>query len=464
MTPIYAQSTPREKYLFHVFCTETALRQEPGSDSFEGTFWSVDVPQACHAHPAVWHSALAIASMQTRPRAVCTRGHGAAQPCADDDAAFKQYTKAIGHLMRATQNTHPSFQDQSLILMATVLLLGFASLRGNFNEVKFFAGHGIRLFTNWRFRDEAETWKSSARSNLISVTSLISLLDHLLVQYTWACKASDLPRQAYTTSAAPKRPFQSMTEAHHEYQALQLHRFELLRARALGSVTGDWRPFRYFHEAWLARSSAWKDKLAQTRRQSEHQGDDAPLRPSLILQMGLVGLQICAQVGPGTDELYWDRFASKFRRIVDIAERIFHGKTDSRGQRPARPVFTFGPSQLGVLYMVASACRERATRARTLALLQGLKQRDGLLDSGLFAALSEAKMRIEETGRELVGLAEPKTCTCIPREYICRHHRVRDVGIEFLDSGLARLDIQTFDGDDAQAPRTKSLTVRWNGS
>ncbi|EFY89821.1 hypothetical protein MAC_04030 [Metarhizium acridum CQMa 102] len=131
MTPIYAHSTPQEKYLFHIFRAETAGQV---SGEFKGTFWSVDVPQACQLHPA-------IASLQMRQRTV----HGLMQHYGDE--GLKQYIKAIGHLIQATQKTDPSFEEQSLILMATVLLLGFASLGGNFNEVEFFASHGLQLFT-----------------------------------------------------------------------------------------------------------------------------------------------------------------------------------------------------------------------------------------------------------------------------------------------------------------------------
>ncbi|KAG8422824.1 hypothetical protein J3459_010006 [Metarhizium acridum] len=152
MTPIYAHSTPQEKYLFHIFRAETAGQV---SGEFKGTFWSVDVPQACQLHPAIWHSARAIASLQMRQRTV----HGLMQHYGGE--GLKQYIQAIGHLIQATQKTDPSFEEPSLILMATVLLLGFASLRGNFNEVEFFASHGLQLFTKWNFRERAERWKQS---------------------------------------------------------------------------------------------------------------------------------------------------------------------------------------------------------------------------------------------------------------------------------------------------------------
>lgn len=72
-------------------------------------------------------------------------------------------------------------------------------------------------------------------------------------------------------------------------------------------------------------------------------------------------------------------------------------------------------------------------------------------------------MRIEATGRDLVGLTEPKRCTCIPEEYVCGHHRVRDVGIEFLERGLVRLNFESFDGG-ARPEGMKSLTGHCNGN
>lgn len=456
MTPIHAQATPQEKHLFHVFCTETAGQVSAG---FESTFWSVDVPQACQLHPAIWHSALALASAQMTQRTWTVDGLTQHH----DDVGFKQYTKAIGHLVQATQKTDPSFEEQSLILMATVLLLGFASLRGNFNQVEFFARHGLELFAKWDFRETAKRGQQSLRSNVLSVRSLISLLDNLFVQYSWACPTSNPPKPAQSSPAttSPKTPFTNITEAYHEYQALQIAHLEALRAQALGSTNRDWQPFRDIRQAWLRRLSACKAKLLQARQDGGH--GDGQSKPWLMLQMGLLGLQVCFQGKAIANELYWDKFIPKLRRIVDIAEQVFETRPKTHGERVPAAVFHFAPSPLGILYMVASACREYAMRTRAIALLRRLQQRDGLLDSGLFACLSEAKMRIEATGRDLVGLTEPKRCTCIPEAYVCGHHRVRDVGIEFLERGLVRLNFESFDGG-ARPEGMKSLTVHCNGN
>ncbi|KFG78712.1 putative dynamin GTPase [Metarhizium anisopliae] len=449
MTPIHAQSTPHEKYLFHIFRAETAGEASGG---FEGTFWSVDVPQACQLHPAIWHSALAIASARLRQRTWTVDGSTQHY----DDVGFRQYTKAIGHLVQATRKTDPSFEEQSLILMTTVLLLGFASLRGDFNQVEFFARHGLRLFAKWDFRQRAKRGQQSLHSNVISVTSLISLLENLLVQYSWA-RHTLIPAKLAQSSTA----IMSSTTPFHEYQALQIAHFEMLSAQQLGSTNGYWEPSRDIRQTWLWKLSACRNKLLQARQESGH--GDGLSKSLLMMEMTSLGLQVCVQARPMANELCWDKFIPKFRRMVDIAEQLFDTRPDNHGEREPAAVFAPGPSAMGLLYMVASACREYGTRARAMALLQRLQQRDGLLDSGLFACLSETKMRIETTGRDLVGLAEPRRCTCIPKEYVCGHHRVRDVGVEFLDRGMARLNFESFDGG-AHSERKKSLIVHWNGN
>lgn len=459
VSPLYANSTEQEKSLFHSFRVGTSNRV---AGTFEGNFWSVDVLQACEMHPASWYSALAIAAMQIRKQGTSSSDGSQASEEKYDHLALKHYNKAIGHLVRATQQTSPSFEDQALILMATVLLLGFASLRGQFNEAKFFAGHALRLFTKWNFREAAGIWKASGRSSAISVTALVVLLDNLRIQYSWVARAEAPIDIGGTTITLPSKTcFTSMSEAYYELQSLQTGLLEVVHAHARSSSSANLSAFWNTRRAWLYKLSDWKDKFLQIRRLCPQELENP--RPELVLQMGLISLQLVSQLHRVTDELSWDQFTSKFSRIVDIADQLLDAERALNDtEEPSSPVFCFAPSPLGILYMAASNCRDYDIRRRAVSLLKDWQQRDGMLDSGLLASLAEAKIRIEESGAEVVDFAQPERCECVPRQYICKYHRVMETGVEFLANGLAKLSITSPAGRTTE-PTTQSVIVLWNG-
>lgn len=449
----------QEKGLFYVFRTQTS-HQVAGT--FEGTFWSVDVLQACQMHPAIWHSATAIAAMQIRKLSGQNVEKSEHIISTYDELALKQYNKALSQLSQATKRPDPSFEDQSLILIATVLLLGFSSLRGNFNEAKFFAAHGLRLFKKWKFREAARKWRPTLRNNVISVTSLITLLDQIQIQYAWACRVQEPMDDALTgiKKNVSRLPFESMTDAYHELQALQSVAVRLIRAWGHECMNFDIHAYGNARKTWLHNLSVWKSKFAQLRHQA---GDDKnKLKPLLVLQMGLISLQTIFQVDRGINELCWDRFIPNFDRIVGIAQQLMELETDANGkQGNSNPLFTFAPSPVGTLYMVASACRENEIRSKALSLLKRWRHRDGMMDSGMLAAMADAKIQLEEQGCDLVELADPSQCNCMLKFYICRYHRVMETGVEFVEDGLARLEVGTFE-KMRTLPSLKTLVVRWD--
>lgn len=177
--------------------------------------------------------------------------------------------------------------------------------------------------------------------------------------------------------------------------------------------------------------------------------------------MGFIKLQLSVHADfHEADELYWDRFIPKFRRMVDMAEQI--AEIDSRrggNQHPCIPIFEFAPSRIYMVYLVASVCRDFETRSRPLIVVSNMGRKDGVIDSASLTSFAEAKMRLETSGKDLIPLEAPKQCTCIPNEFICKYHRVRERCIEFLGSGRARLVVETFH-DDAAETRVGALNVQ----
>lgn len=82
-----------ESKYFQFFCTKTT-RQLSGL--FGCTFWSQEVLQACVSQPAVWHAAVAVASLQQERSATISKVAEEDEPLSD--FTLSQYVKAMQHL------------------------------------------------------------------------------------------------------------------------------------------------------------------------------------------------------------------------------------------------------------------------------------------------------------------------------------------------------------------------------
>ena len=76
------------------------------------------------------------------------------------------------------------------------------------------------------------------------------------------------------------------------------------------------------------------------------------------------------------------------------------------------------------------------------------------------ASVIEAGMMHEEENRESRGGGTCLECECIPREFICGHHRVLYRHVEQVGEGEASVQLLTVD-DVLNNKPGKTVTVRW---
>ncbi|KAK2593232.1 hypothetical protein QQS21_009072 [Conoideocrella luteorostrata] len=448
-TPFYADSTSEEKYLFHAF------RVQAGHQIAGSSFLSIDVAQACHLHPAVWHSALAISAMHMKRNSRSPEHYGR--------VALYQYNKAIRELIQGTQNMRSGSQGQSTILLVTLLLFGVACLRGDITESRMFVGHALSLFGNWDFHQNAATRSTSGGDHAMPTSCLVALLNELFFQYSWAAQTFGPAWQLKNVTSMPalRAPLDANAAASFEFRSLQTELCELRLMRE--TQPSLWCTRR---QIWVRRFSNWKDKFRQLRQASGH-------HHLLItrLHMSLICLEIFCQgdrvdgnkngdnssVGLSWDGLCWDRSAHQFERIIELAEQIAAEEV----RTPPILGFSVGPSVIGIAYMVASFCKTHGIRNRALRLLKWCHQRDGMLDSRLLSLQAAAKIRLEEQGRNVFRPpTELARCQCIPEEYTCVRHQLVDCGAEFLENGMVKMCFSTL-GSAMQPPETLSMTVPW---
>lgn len=110
--------TSEENNHFQFFCTKTRIQL---SGLFGSTFWSQHVLQVCVSQPAIWHAAVAVASLQ-QERNATTFGVG------EEDAPLSnftvmQYVKAMQHL-RVSHHEH-KIPAVDIALLCCVLFICF---------------------------------------------------------------------------------------------------------------------------------------------------------------------------------------------------------------------------------------------------------------------------------------------------------------------------------------------------
>ncbi|KAH9214228.1 hypothetical protein DL95DRAFT_446577 [Leptodontidium sp. 2 PMI_412] len=100
----------------------------------------------------------------------------------------------------------------------------------------------------------------------------------------------------------------------------------------------------------------------------------------------------CAQ---WDDELQYDNFTPLFREIVELSQEIL---IEQKSPTSHRPVFTFDTGVVGFLWVVATKCRDSATRWKAVRLMLESPSREGRWHSAFVAKGAEAIIRIEEMG------------------------------------------------------------------
>ena len=111
------RGTSEETSYFQFFCTKTTLQL---SGLFGSTFWVQEVLQACVSHPAIWHAAVAVASLQQERRDTICRTPESEEPLSE--FTLGQYVKAMQHLRGLHRQPRPVTE---IVLLCCILFICF---------------------------------------------------------------------------------------------------------------------------------------------------------------------------------------------------------------------------------------------------------------------------------------------------------------------------------------------------
>ncbi|KAK2593207.1 tRNA-His guanylyltransferase [Conoideocrella luteorostrata] len=441
--PFYAQSSRREEQMFHLLCTEAAVKV---AGAFDQDFWSVDVPRATQTYPAIWHASVSLAAVYKRVQ------NKDQTPESQQlyNFSLTQYNKSIQQLVFIDpQQAELSYQDQETLLLASILFTSICILQEDQETARVHIDSGIQLFNKWRF------WEHSAKSPKVHAASTTNSLVALFTRFELQSSLSTPPKPYWQTITFDKRhapsDFTSATEAYYEQQQLLNNLIKVFRTQVVHHIKGNLHfmpdnrlPYRYQYRRWKTRF--------QKLQNVDH-------RAKLILQMYSHAIEIILYAEAAQAELCWDRYTYAFRRIFSLAKELFHQETDPNSKNNgAVTLFSFSPVSCHPFLGIGALCRDGALRRSSIELLKQWPLRDGMVNYKIAAANLEAIMTYEESHRKKNSPCQ--NCEIVAETRVCGDHRVIYRDAEHIGDGEGRLRMTTV-GDVKYGREGKAVNVTW---
>ncbi|TQV91740.1 hypothetical protein IF1G_09806 [Cordyceps javanica] len=429
--PIHHEASSLEQQMFYLFRTQTVL--EVGC-VLDMQFWLVDVPQAAQAHRPLWHASVALAALATSRDAINNTTYGFSDAPVDGLTSFvmKHYHAAIRELIPLSNpcGDAPTFENQQILIMTNVLLLGLASMQGNQRDAAMFSRHSLSLFNAWRFWKRQDDWKTSSQGAMLSVAPLTALMYRLQSQEI--ADRLEWPQWLLTdfdqfTKLPSATPFISLTEAYRELQPLLAGLTMVAKERQLRPYTDLMLPspeaclaFRYAFTAWKAKydhfcdyqppgaenklESMILDLLKATIEHSLFLSDDyrslLPLHHHMTdtAERILVALASASAFGVDASARTSPLEASSptLQHSIPAWETISKPVSSSPLSNAPRITkvlpYCFGPVVLEPLFIVATGCADLELRRRAISILRRWPRAEGIWSSVIMAAFAETLM------------------------------------------------------------------------
>ncbi|KAJ3496682.1 hypothetical protein NLG97_g2478 [Lecanicillium saksenae] len=471
MSAIYQVASSFEQQMFHRFRTETVLQV---GCVFDMQFWLMDVPQAAQAHRPLWHASVALAALSGSRTNPADSMYLFADAAMDGLTSFvmQHYHAAIRELIPLSNPSGdaPSFENQQVLLMTNVLLLGLASMQGNQRDAAMFSRHSLTLFNDWRFWQRQDNWKTSSQGAMLSVAPLTALMYRLQSQEI----ADRLQRPDWLvtdfgqyTKLPSATPFASMTEAYRELQPILAGLNLVVKERLLRPHTDFKLPtpehclaFRYAFTAWKAKYDHFCDttQSPETANRLEAMILDlfkATVENSLLpsndysvlipMHHHMVDTAESILLALSTTDMFNASMsdgilgsspeASSPSSIAESASILTPGSPPLlSGPRLGKPLpYSFGPVVLEPLFMVAMDSADFGLRQRAISVLRRWPRAEGIWSSVIMAGFSEALMSATDA---------------------------IDGGLEVLENGLGRMTLRSIT-DTRESWPGRVVLVNW---
>lgn len=433
------------------------------SGFFDSSFWTRSVLQEFHSEEPIRHSVVALGALYKTLENISESPPGSPTGIINQTSnvrrhwaiAVHHYALAMKFMRASTSQDHAS---QRTSLMATVLLACFDSFVGDHKQAISQIQNGLKLL---------EMLRAQRRNSFVSKPEepveqdLVQMFTRLAIQAKSYDMAFHFPRPFVIRltpegNAYPMSPtsdggspvlteqspipeiFPSLIEARQAWDTLceSTMRF----TETMFSVTTARSPMGVLPNSLRQYSKGFGEKLSAWSRAFEPilVSRSAPAKSSqektaiAVLKMNQVMGEILFSMTYSDTELQFDTYISHFKEITSLAMEVIgdeerraaakrcpnpqwcHHNADHLdgfdGQYTARHIKPSFSADLGIvppLFVVATKCRDQATRHQAIQLLRTSSRREGMWDSELSARIGMWVAEIEE--EDGVDLARPTT-------------------------------------------------------
>ncbi|KAH7318610.1 hypothetical protein B0I35DRAFT_451382 [Stachybotrys elegans] len=480
-----------EALYYSLLCDRTANEL---SGYFDSGFWSRRVLQECHNSPAIRHAVVALGALyKTLEESQMSSRPGLSPSFDTSDAtnhwmtAIKKYSEACKAVMVHDEQDAAPHRTR---LMASVLLACFDSFIGDHKQaiIQMQMGLGMlhQLQVNTGQKDPSygnniEGELASVFTRLVFQAKSYDMAFHFPPPYTIAFPAQPVEESSSPRSdgdvGSPESSIDSPISYHFSnarearFAADQLlarlgrflERLHRARGRPTNVLPRSWlqygEHFKLQLEAWsIAFDPVFQSRGAPGISQLEKKG-------IISLQMAHLNTTILFLSIFHQKEEQFDAFMPYFRAIVDLgAETVREDEARAMAEWcpdpklcPHRRIISPDPfglasytayhirpsfsADLGIvppLFVVATKCRDPATRRQAIQLLKSSARREAMWDSFMVAQVAEWVMGHEE-GSAQAAQSPPDSLALIPDE-----HRVMITAVDFdLCARFANVSIGT---------------------
>ncbi|KAK0614094.1 hypothetical protein B0T14DRAFT_539695 [Immersiella caudata] len=450
----------QEGLYFQLFQEQTANEL---SGFFDSTFWARSVLQECHSEASIRHAVVALGALyKTLEKSTeSPPGSPTGERDASDSAwghwemAVKQYSRACQELMLAS----PDSSSHRTRLMASVLLACFDSFIGDHKQAIVQIQTGLGLLEQLR-TERRRAFLPKPEEPVEA--ELIQMFTRLAIQAKSYDMAFHFPQPfvvRLTQPTAPQDPssptsdsgsspvslyqdpipehFSSLLEARFKWDALaeRIFRFtETMFNQTQSGVMGILPTSIRQHGArFKMEMEAWSDAFEHILASRTAPGVSSQEKACIaVLKMYQIMSYILFLMTFSDSEMGFDKYTADFNVIVDLAlevvgdeerraaikrcpdPRFCHhrGRHDSEAgfgslnyaARHIKPSFSADLGIVPPLFVVATKCRDRATRHKAIQLLKSSPRREGMWDSELTARIAMWIADIEEAGDNELSL------------------------------------------------------------
>lgn len=411
-------------------------------DEFDRDFWAVSMLRGARVYPAAWNASVAIGAMVQQLE---LRRHGVSgyQQQQYETTALL-YCNKTARLLVEVNHTHMDASEREMLLLACILLMAYANLRGDFAQAIVHITNGVYLSKQWDYWQQNKQRSFRLPNCVVPVSSINMFFRRLEMQLI--SSPSPLPERLNLSNQpihiVIDDCYHSALEAYIELLPITNAYYHIV-TQSQSSQTDNQRhmintdaiatlqkPFLLWRNSFHAYKAVIWGRQAD---QQDYANESDCIQTLTVLELVLTFV-LCAD--PSKEELTYDDFSHEFYSAMDILEYLLDVSPFGNAHRSGTwiPNMSSFISFVGqALSAICAGCRIPTIRRRGLRLLMDYPFKDGTTDSTFLAGFLRMKMDLEESGWQRVPIAGG--CKCVRDVFICGNHRIQSPTIRRENGG-----------------------------